>query len=71
MKRSDGSTFDAEVIARPIEIQDKPGVQVWMKDITERKETEDALCSLRREVSSVGRQGSYRHRFRGHGGKSP
>jgi len=42
-QRKDGSAFDAEVHARAIEIQGAPGVQVWIKDISERKQAENAL----------------------------
>jgi len=42
MQRKDGSVFDVEVISRAIEIQGAPGLQVWIKDITERKQAEEA-----------------------------
>ena len=42
-QRKDGSVFDGEIHARAIEIQGAPGVQVWIRDITERKKAEQAL----------------------------
>jgi PAS domain S-box-containing protein len=39
----DGSVIDAEAIAMPFTYQGKPGVQVIIRDITERKSTEEAL----------------------------
>jgi two-component system, cell cycle sensor histidine kinase and response regulator CckA len=42
-QRKDGSSFDSEVNARPIEVQGAPGVQVWIKDISERKKAEEAV----------------------------
>jgi PAS domain S-box-containing protein len=39
----DGSVIDVEVIAMPFTYQGKPGVQVIIRDITERKSAEEAL----------------------------
>ena len=41
--RKDGSVFDAEIQARSIRIQGAPGVQVWIRDISESKRVENAL----------------------------
>ena len=43
LQRKDGSTFDGEVLAREIMLVDEPGVQVWVRDITERKRIEELL----------------------------
>jgi signal transduction histidine kinase/ActR/RegA family two-component response regulator len=37
LKRKDGSSFDGEIRAKVIKIEGTPGVQVWVRDITERK----------------------------------
>jgi len=42
-QRKDGSAFDGEIHARAIETRGAPGVQVWIRDITERKKTGEAL----------------------------
>ncbi len=39
--RKDGSSFDAEINARPIEVQGVVGVQVWIKDISRREKAEE------------------------------
>lgn len=37
LRRKDGSTFDGEIRAKVIKIEGTPGVQVWVRDITERR----------------------------------
>ena len=41
--RKDGSTFDGEIRARLTTLPDGPGIQVWIRDITDRKRAEKAL----------------------------
>jgi PAS domain S-box-containing protein len=41
LQRKDGSTFDGEVSARRVTVEDCPGVQVWVKDVSIRKQSED------------------------------
>ena len=43
MQRKDGSWFYAEIGARVVTIEGEPGIQVWIKDITERKQADEAL----------------------------
>jgi len=43
LQRKDGSAFEAELSARLVHFGSEPGVQVWIKDITERKTAEAAL----------------------------
>jgi PAS domain S-box-containing protein len=43
LQRKDGSSFDGEVNARRIIFDDEAGIQVWVRDITERKRAEEAL----------------------------
>ena len=45
LQRKDGSWFYGEVNARPITFpsDEESGIQVWVKDIDERKQTEEAL----------------------------
>jgi PAS domain S-box-containing protein len=43
----DGSSFDGEINARKIMVDNKPGIQVWVRDITDRKQAEEALRSER------------------------
>ena len=41
--RRDGSSFDGEIRARLITFAHEPGIEVWIRDITERKKSEQAL----------------------------
>ncbi len=41
--RKDGSTFDGEIRARLTTLPDGRGIQVWIRDITDRKQAEKAL----------------------------
>ncbi|MFH1113107.1 MAG: response regulator [Pseudomonadota bacterium] len=58
LRRRDGSVFDAEVISRAIETQGSPGVQVWIKDITVRKQAEQALIEARNVAEQASRSKS-------------
>ncbi len=42
-QRKDGSAFEGEIHSRAVEIRGAPGVQVWIRDITERKNAEESL----------------------------
>jgi PAS domain S-box-containing protein len=41
LHRKDGSWFYGEIIAREIDFAGEPGVQVWIRDITERKQADN------------------------------
>ena len=41
--RRDGSDFHGEIIARAVTFDGRPGVQVWVRDVTKRKKAEKAL----------------------------
>ena len=43
LQRKDGAFFEGEIFARAILLGSKPGVQVWIRDITHRKRAEEAL----------------------------
>ena len=47
MRRLDGEGFDAEVIACPIRFEDRPAVQVMVRDTTDRKLVETELARYR------------------------
>jgi two-component system, cell cycle sensor histidine kinase and response regulator CckA len=43
LERKDGTSFDGEIRARAIRFGNEPGIQVWIRDISERKQAEEAL----------------------------
>lgn len=43
LRKKDGASFDAEINAKEVLVEGQPGVQVWVRDITERKKSEEAL----------------------------
>ncbi len=43
MRRKDGTCFDGEITARAVSFASSPGIQVWVRDITERKAVQEAL----------------------------
>ncbi|MCK9362313.1 MAG: PAS domain S-box protein [Syntrophales bacterium] len=47
--RKDGSSFAGEISARVIKIENKPGIQVWVRDLSEQKrvEAQQALSEQR------------------------
>jgi PAS domain S-box-containing protein/putative nucleotidyltransferase with HDIG domain len=51
-RRKDGSTFPVEISAKLIEI-DKPYLLGIVRDITERKEAEEALCRTNRALQTL------------------
>ncbi|MGO9122834.1 MAG: PAS domain S-box protein [Desulfomonilaceae bacterium] len=53
LQRKDGSSFDAEVNGRPIDIGGAFGLQVWIKDISERKKAEEALRDSEKKYRTV------------------
>jgi two-component system, cell cycle sensor histidine kinase and response regulator CckA len=52
-QRKDGSIFDAEIHSLAIEIRGAPGVQVWIRDITGRKEAEKELEQLTNQLTQA------------------
>ncbi|MCX5803511.1 MAG: PAS domain S-box protein, partial [Proteobacteria bacterium] len=43
LQRKDGTSFDGEIYAHAIMLGNEPGIQVWVRDITERKQAEKQL----------------------------
>ncbi len=51
--RLDGTPFDAEVAAIAVQYRDKPAVQVWARDVTERQHAEAALRASETRLSEA------------------
>ena len=46
LQRKDGSSFPAEISARHVQVDGEPGVQVWLRDISGRRRSEEAQRRL-------------------------
>lgn len=53
LQRKDGSWFYGEINARAISLEEEPGIQVWVRDITERKRSEEELKTRQTYLESV------------------
>ena len=53
LQRRDGSTFDGEISARAVKVKGEPGVQVWVRDVSKRKRSEEAQRRLATAVEQV------------------
>jgi len=52
----DGSWFYGEINARTISLEEEPGVQVWVRDITSSKQAEDALKESEEKYRTLSEQ---------------
>lgn len=53
LQHKDGSSFDGEVNAKTIKFDGEPGVQVWIRDITESKQAKEALVESEQRFRSL------------------
>jgi PAS domain S-box-containing protein len=51
--RKDGSSFWGEINAKVLNFLGEPGIQVWARDISERKQAEETLCAERERFRSL------------------
>jgi len=51
--RKDGSWFHGEITARVVDFGGEPGVQVWIKDIHERKKAEQELLESEQRMKAI------------------
>ncbi|MGD9123958.1 MAG: PAS domain S-box protein [Desulfarculaceae bacterium] len=72
LQRKDGSFFEGEVNARAIRLDEEPGIQVWVRDITESRQAERALKQSEERyrilaeqspfaISIIGPEGQYKY----------
>jgi PAS domain S-box-containing protein len=54
--RKDGSSFEGEINAKAILLGNEPGIQVWIRDITERKQAEEALKRKEEESNKIAQE---------------
>ncbi len=52
-QRKDGSSFEVEIRAKPINIMGEPGVQVWIRDVSEWKRSEQSQRRLATAVEQA------------------
>jgi len=53
LQRRDGSWLYGEISARAIALEKEPGIQVWVRDITDHKKAEEELKTRRNYLESV------------------
>ncbi len=53
LQRRDGSWLYGEISARSITLEQEPGIQVWVRDITDQKKAEEELKTRRNYLESV------------------
>jgi PAS domain S-box-containing protein len=53
LQRKDGSWFYGEISARVISFEDEPGIQVWVKDISDRKYAEEERAKLESQLQKA------------------
>ncbi|MBI5250883.1 MAG: PAS domain S-box protein, partial [Desulfomonile tiedjei] len=53
LQRKDGSSFDGEITARKVTLKGEVGIQVWVRDISERKRAEASLSESEERYRSL------------------
>ena len=53
LQRKDGTSFEGEVSARPVTVKGEPGVQVWVRDISKPKRSEEVQRRLATAVEQA------------------
>lgn len=53
LQRKDGTSFDVELNARSVTFEDQVGVQVWIRDISQRKRVERQLVESRKTLTNI------------------
>jgi len=63
LRRKDGSFFEGEINARPVRFGEEVGMQVWIRDLTERKRTEAEHLKIAKLESTGILAGGLAHDF--------
>jgi two-component system cell cycle sensor histidine kinase/response regulator CckA len=53
LQRKDGSWFYGEINARAIRLEEEPGIQVWVRDITEREQAENIFLEREERYRTI------------------
>jgi PAS domain S-box-containing protein len=57
LQKKDGAFFPAEISARMVQVDGEPGIQVWLRDISERRRSEEAqkllATAIEQSIESV------------------
>jgi len=53
LQRKDGTSFDGEIYAHAIMLGNEPGIQVWVRDITDRKQAEKQLYNEKERFFTI------------------
>ncbi|MFC1834950.1 PAS domain S-box protein [Thermodesulfobacteriota bacterium] len=53
MQRKEGTSFDGEISAKVIELGREPGIQVWVRDITDTKRAEETLLHEKENLARI------------------
>ncbi len=53
LQRKDSSTFDGEISARAVTVEGGPGVQVWVRDVSKRRRSEEVQRRLATAVEQA------------------
>jgi len=59
LQRKDGSSFDGEINARRIMFGNETGIQVWVRDITQRKQSEELLRAEKKRFQTLSEQAPF------------
>ena len=53
LQRKDGSSFDGEINAQAVSVKGEPGIQVWVKDVSKRRRSEEVQRRLAKAVEQA------------------
>ncbi len=63
LRRRDGSLFNVEISARSVRFGEEPGIQIWIRDVTDQKRAEQELVRIEKLESTGILAGGIAHDF--------